>query len=200
MLYIMNRRQVIQRIGTLVGGALLGADKALAGNIDWEALAELPENASIGLFSKRQIRFMNEVAETILPETGTPGAKAARVGQFMAVIVSDCYEAEDQQIFLAGLIDLDNRCKQAYAKTFMRCTPAQRHELLVGLDQEQKEYYRNRKPGDPHHYFRLIKDLTLWGYFTSEVGVTQAQRLVEIPGRYEGCIPYQPGDRAWGGY
>ncbi|MEZ4939886.1 MAG: gluconate 2-dehydrogenase subunit 3 family protein [Saprospiraceae bacterium] len=195
----MKRREAIQRLTAVLGGTLLGADSLMARQIDWEALDALSESASIGLFSKRQIRLLNEIADTILPETGTPGAKAAKVGQFMAVIVSDCWEKTDQDVFLAGLVTLEERCKKTFGKPFLRCTPQQCHALLVELDEEQKAYYRSRKAGAPPHYFRQMKDLTLWGYFTSEIGATQALRFVEIPGRYEGCIPFAKGDRAWGG-
>jgi hypothetical protein len=195
----MKRRDAIQRISAIMGGSLLGADSLLAKQIDWDALEALPDNARIGLFSSRQIRLLNEIAETILPETDTPGAKAAKVGQFMATIVSDCWEADDQKVFLAGLVTVQAQCKKNYGKPFQRCTPAQRHVYLVQLDEEQKADYQNRKPGEPPHFFRQLKDLTLWGYFTSEIGATQALRMVEVPGRYEGCIPYAVGDRAWGG-
>ena len=196
----MNRREAIQRVAVIMGGSLLGADSLLANNIDWEAIEGAGDSKGIGLFSKAQVRLLNEIADTILPTTDTPGAKAAKVGQFMAVIVTDCYEANDQKVFQDGLVTLQDNCKKKYGKPFQRCTPGQRQEFLVALDQEQKDYTKNKKSGDAPHYFRQMKDLTLWGYFTSEIGCTQALRMVEIPGRYEGCMPYKKGDRAWGGY
>ncbi|MFN9666692.1 MAG: gluconate 2-dehydrogenase subunit 3 family protein, partial [Bacteroidota bacterium] len=75
--------------------------------------------------------------------------------------------------------------------------PEQRHELLVALDKEQKAYQEKKKSEEPAHYFRMMKELTLWGYFTSEIGATQALRYVAVPGKYEGCIPYKKGDKAW---
>lgn len=196
----MKRREVIKRMAAVVGGTLIGADHVLARQVDWDALANWPEGAGVGLFSSRQLRLLNEIAETILPETGTPGAKAARVGHFIALIVSDCYEAADQKVFSDGLTALETRCRKQYGKPFLRCTPAQRTELLVQLDAEQKAYYKTKKAGDPPHYFRMIKDLTLSGYFTSEIGATQALQSVELPGRYDGCVPYAKGDRAWGDF
>ena len=79
----------------------------------------------------------------------------------------------------------------------MESTPQQRHDLLVALDTEAKEYQKSKKKDDPNHYFRMIKELTLWGYFTSEVGAKQALRYVAVPGKYEGCIEYKKGDKAW---
>ena len=49
----------------------------------------------------------------------------------------------------------------------------------------------------PTHYFRMMKELTLLGYFTSEIGVTQALRYIEAPGRFDPCVPYTPGERIW---
>lgn len=193
----MNRREALQRFSLLIGGSLLGADSLLAKNVDWDALEDAPDSKGIGLFSKSQIKLMNEIADTILPETGTPGAKAAKVGQFIAVIVSDCYEPADQKIFTEGLAQLQVLCKQKTGKSFVKCSPQQRLDFLKVLDQEQKAYYKSKKPSDPPLYFRQMKDLTLLGYFTSEVGATQALRYLPVPGRYE-TIDYKKGDRAWG--
>jgi hypothetical protein len=49
----------------------------------------------------------------------------------------------------------------------------------------------------PAHYFRMMKELALLGFFTSKIGCTQALRYVEAPGRYDPCLPYSPGESAW---
>jgi hypothetical protein len=63
--------------------------------------------------------------------------------------------------------------------------------------QNKKIIQKIKKPEDDNHYFRMMKELTLLGYFTSEIGSTQARRYVPVPGRYEGCIPYKKGDKAF---
>lgn len=195
----MNRRELLQRTALIIGGSLLGADGLLAKNIHWDALDnDALDGKPIGIFTKSQVRLMNEVADTILPSTDTPGAKAAKVGQFMAVIVSDCFDGEHQKRFLDGLAKLDTDSKGRYGKTFLKCSSKLRHDHLAELDAEQKAYYRTKKKEDHDHYFRVIKDLVLWGYFTSEIGSTQALRFVEYPGKYT-TIDYKKGDRAWGG-
>lgn len=193
----MNRREMLQRTAVLFGGTLVGADGLFAKNVDWDALEYGPDAKGIGLFDKKQVRLLNEIADTIIPDTNTPGAKAAKVGQFMAVIVSDCYEPEEQKRFMEGLVTLQAASEKANGSTFQKSTPAQRTTLLNALDKEQLEYQKRKKSGEPNHYFRVIKDLVLWGYFSSEIGATQALRYVEIPGRYE-TIEYKKGDRAWG--
>jgi hypothetical protein len=196
----MNRRELLQRTSLIIGGSLLGADSLLANNINWDALDDdMLAGKGIGIFTKAQIRLLNEVADTIIPTTDTPGAKAAKAGQFIAIIVSDCYDAEHQKRFMDGLIKFDADAKSRYGKTFLKCSPSLRHDHLTELDSEQKAFYKTKKKGDHDHYFRVIKDLVLWAYFTSEIGATQALRFVEYPGRYE-TIDYKKGDRAWGGF
>jgi hypothetical protein len=186
----MNRRDAIGRVALILGGTLIGAEFLASGC--------RPNTAKVAdLFDTDHVAFLNEVGETILPTTSTPGAKAANVGGFMAVMVRDCYEPKDQDIFLQGLSKIDDASNKKFSKKFMDLDAGQRTALLTDLDKEQKDYSKTKKPKDPNHYFRMIKELTLLGYFTSEVGCKQALRYVPIPGRYDGCIPYKKGDRAW---
>ncbi|MGH7709979.1 MAG: gluconate 2-dehydrogenase subunit 3 family protein [Gemmatimonadaceae bacterium] len=154
----------------------------------------------IGAFSAADVVFLDEIAETILPETNTPGAKAADVGPFIALMVTDTYEPKDQEIFRNGMQQLDAASKKANGNAFMAATPQARLSLLETMDKEAKAYHDAKKDEDPTHYFRMIKELTLLGYFTSEIGCTQAQRYIEAPGRFDPCIPYTPGEKAWAGH
>jgi hypothetical protein len=91
--------------------------------------------------------------------------------------------------------------RQLEAAAFMTATPAQRLALLERLDREQKAWMDARRGDDtPPHFFRLMKELALLGYFTSEIGCTRALRYLEAPGRFDPCVPYTPGDPAWAGH
>ena len=148
--------------------------------------------------TKGNIAFLNEVAETILPKTNTPGAKEANVGEFMTVIVKDCYEAKDQTAFMEGIKALQFKDSKAkMGKAFMEASPAERTAFLTELDKEAKEYQQNKKKEDPTHYFTMMKQLTLSGLFTSKIGATEVLRYVAVPGKYEGCVPYTKGEKAW---
>ncbi|MGI8950469.1 MAG: gluconate 2-dehydrogenase subunit 3 family protein [Chitinophagaceae bacterium] len=186
----MNRRDALSRVALLLGGTIIGADAFLSG------CKTTPKKE--GLFATDDIALLDEVGETILPTTATsPGAKATQIGQFMKTIVTDCYEPNDQQIFTDGIGKLNDATKKKYDKDFMSLDATQKHDLLVQLDNEAKNYQKSKKETDPTHYFSMMKQLTLWGYFTSEPGATKALRYVAVPGRYEGCIPYKKGDKAW---
>lgn len=186
----MNRREALSKVALLVGGTVVGAEFFLSGCKSGAKAPGLP-------LSKEDIAYLDEIAETILPTTSTPGAKAAKVGEFMNVMVTDCYEEKDQKIFLEGMTKLNEACNKAHGHDFMEASSEQRTALLTAIDKEAKEYQKSKKPEDPNHYFSLMKQLTLTGYFTSEVGATKALRYEAVPGRYEGCIPYKKGDKAW---
>jgi hypothetical protein len=185
----MNRREAVQYISILLGGTIVGTNAFISG-----CKSETGKEQG---FTQEDIAYLDEIAETILPATKTPGAKAAKVGQFMTVMVNDCYEEDEQKTFREGMDKINDLSKEQYGKNFMEINTQQRHDLLVKLDAEQNEYSKKRKPNEPPHYFRLMKELTLNGYFTSEIGCTQARRYVETPGRYEGCVPYTKGEKSW---
>jgi Gluconate 2-dehydrogenase subunit 3 len=203
----MNRRELIKRIALLTGGSVIGAEVFLAGcknagGTDFDFPDEL-------------IPLLDEVGETILPRTKTPGAKDAAIGQFMKTIVTDCYHPADQQIFKEGIEELKKRCLREFGKVFTGCTTEQRTALIKQIDEEAKRYNKKRLEAEtirknrtkgtleyfnreemPAHWFILVKQLTLWGFFTSEAGASQALRYVPVPGRYDGDVEYKKGDRA----
>ena len=195
---LLTRREAIARVSAVFGGAALVGQSALltaCSHPDPEVEAQV--RAGEGLFSADEVALLDEIADTILPETDTPGAKAAGVGPFMAMMVSEAYYDDQQQIFQGGLAEVDERAIGSFGDGFMALAPEQRLGLLETLDAEQYEYMRSKSDDEPVHFFRMMKELALVGYFTSEIGCTQAMRYVETPGRYDPCAPYKPGDRIW---
>jgi len=185
----MNRRDAVQYISLLLGGTIVGGGTYLTGC-----------KSSTGkqmTFSDDDIAYLDEISNTILPDTSTPGAKAAKVGQFITVMINDSYEEKDQKIFHDGMNKLNEVSKKTYDTSFMKLNEQQRHDLLVKLDNEQKDYMKKKKAEEPSHYFRMMKELTLLGYFTSEIGSTKARRYVETPGKFDGNLPYKKGDKAF---
>jgi hypothetical protein len=209
----MTRRDALQRVSALLGGvALAGGDSLAAFTFD-DPARSLAMAQGTGTFTAADIALLDEIAETILPQTSTPGAKAARTGAFIALMVTDTYTDRQQDVFASGLRQIDDASIRAHGVGFMSATPAQRLALAQQLDREQKDAMdaRQAKPvnrapiatvttDEPAHYFRMIKELTLLGFFTSEIGMTSALRYRESPGRYDPCAPYAPGDRAWAGH
>jgi hypothetical protein len=209
----LTRREVIQQVSALLGGAALaGGEQLFAFSFDAAALDSATAQGA-GSFTAAEVALLDEIAETILPETTTPGAKAARTGAFMALMVTAAYTEEDRAVFRAGMETLDAACRRAHGAAFLQASPAQRLSLLESLDREQKTAMEERAnaprsrapaaeaaPDQPAHYFRMMKELALLGYFTSEIGCTKAMRYIETPGRFDPCVPHAPGDRTWAGH
>lgn len=181
----MNRRELLAFITAATGTAMIGGTGLLTG-----CASRPPAPAT---FSAANIALLDEIAETILPRTDTPGAKDAQVGAFMSVFVTDCYTLHERAIFHNGLISLEESCMVSYDRSFMNLQPAERTAFVNQLDRDARAAVARGET----HYFTMIKQLTLFGFFTSKPGATQVLRHIPIPGRYDGALAYKPGDRGW---
>lgn len=203
----MERRALLKLIATATGTAMF-AGNAFA----YKDSAPVPLSAT--LFSKNDVALFNEMAEVIIPQTDTPGAKAANVGETMAVLVTDCYTPLLQKTFKDGINTINTLSQSKYGKAFLQLDGKQREALFNELDTEAKaanlanKVWQGVETGKPSqwepgtdeptpHYFTLLKQLTLYCFFTSQVGATKVLRYVSIPGKYDGAMPYKKGDKAW---
>jgi len=185
----MNRRDALAATATLLGVTITGANLFLSGCS--------PSEKNIASLNELDTNLLDEIGEIILPETtSSPGAKAAHVGAFMKTIVADCYAEAEQTTFINGINKLNEVCRKTYGNNFIDISADQKLELLTALDKEATDFSSSKKDEDTDHYFSMIKQLTIWGYFTSEPGGTKALRYVPVPGRYEGCVDYT-GESAW---
>ncbi|MFC3196213.1 gluconate 2-dehydrogenase subunit 3 family protein [Parapedobacter deserti] len=187
----MNRREALARVAWIMGGAVVGA------NLFLEGCTRKAAKDVEGLFEPATVDFLGDVADTILPPTSSPGAKEAGVGAFIPVMVKDCYTDEEQKTFINGLDKLENAAEEKFGRGFQALNAEERTALLAEIDREAKTYQREKAGDDPDHYFHLFKQLTLLGFFTSELGATKALRYVQVPGKYIGDYPYKKGDKAW---
>lgn len=181
----MNRRDAIKSFALAMGGAMVGANVIFTGCT--------PEDQIVGLtFSPDQISFLDEIGEAIIPTTDTPGAKAAGIGEFMVMMVKDTYNGDQQAIFVAGLTTLKNDFKTAKGSDFMSATLEERTAFLNEVNKKA-----SASEAKEPHVIGMLKDLTVLGYFTSEIGATQQLRFVEVPGRFDPCIDYKKGEKVF---
>jgi len=125
------------------------------------------------------------IADAIIPTTDTPGARAAGVGPFMDFMVEQTFDAEELNRFLAGLDEVDSRSLRTVGTSFLEATETQRIDVLTGMEAEA---LTSAEGGSPPHFFDTIKSLTLFGYYTSEIGMTEELGWRMIPGSYDGCV------------
>lgn len=174
----MNRREAVQRITFLLGGAI---SAPLMAGIAGERLNFGP---SLDV-SAQQEALLAEVADVIIPTTGTPGAKAVGAEKFIVRVMRDCYAIDDQKKFYDGLAKVDALAKETYSKDFAALDATQKNDII-------KKTTVSDKP-----FFLQMKGLTVTGYFTSEIGATQALDYLPIPGRFEGSWPMPKGQKSW---
>ena len=175
---MMNRREAVQRITLIMGGVLSAQLTAgLMGQV-------INTGASVPVSTGQQA-LLAEVADIIIPTTDTPGAREAGVEQFIVRVMRDCYQMEEQEAFYAGLAKLDADSKAAHGKGFAELDAAGKKAMLKQTTVDNKAF------------FKLMKQLTVAGYFTSVIGATKALEYLPIPGRFEGDVPMTPGQKAW---
>ena len=196
----MNRRDAIKKAAMLMGGSLLMPDVLKA----WTH--PMIENPNFRLTAV-QDALIAEIAETIVPTTDTPGAKAAGVPQFIKKMLADCYRDKYSAYFMKELDAVEADTMAKFSKSFVDASVEERTEILkiyekkakteaVTFKQEAQSLGESTLPSE-RPFFATMKDLTVTGYFTSEIGCTQALRYEAVPGKYIGDYPYKKGDKAW---
>jgi len=191
----INRREAVRDMALLMGGLISASTFSLL-------LDGCREGGKQGaLFTEDQQELVTAIADTIIPDTDTPGAKATDTGPFITMMIQECCTREVQDLFLKGLEDVDARASKMFSTSFVHMKPAQQQQLLQQIADDtiahKKADQDKGAARPPAYFFSLIRELTLLGYFTSEIGTTKALVYVPVPGRYEGDIPYHPGQKAW---
>ena len=158
--------------------------------------------------------LLAEIAEVIIPKTDTPGAKDTGVAEVIEVLLKDCYNEDQQKHFLAGMKDLQTEAgklgadfvsleeadKMAVLLTMRDKASAEREEAekVKIIDAETgKEKEDATKKDPPIPFYTLVRDLTIFGYYSSEYGVTQAFDYSPVPGKFDPCIKVSPDQRAY---
>lgn len=220
----MDRREALKRLALLAGGAL--SMSTIAGVLGGCRAGSAPGAYRPQTLASDQYDLVSTIAELIIPETDTPGAKAAGVPEFIDRMLTDWMYAAEREHFLAELKRVDTMARERFERSFVQLAEAQQVQLLEELEQEARQAQSRRvvidrttgqiidgpdtsaedvAQGRPPRtltvelrpFFRVMKELTIVGYYTSEVGATQELRLNLVPGRYDACVPYAELGRAW---
>lgn len=198
----MKRRDALKLIaGAAALPAFYSQDLFALGR---EIHQQLGSPAAPKALNPHQNATITAIAEMIIPATDTPGAKAARVPEFIDLILTEWCTGDDCGQFLSGLADTDVRSRKMFGKDFVGCDPQQQTELLTALDEELTQLREANVRGRPHasaarrevetpverNFFYMMKRLTLIGYYTSEVGWTKELGRPPVHmGPYQGCVP-----------
>ena len=190
----MNRREALKNFTILLSAGFSITSLGIAGcqsGSDQEGKTLLTEDHE---------KIIAEIADTIIPDTDTPGAKKAGVGPFILMMMNDCYPESTRNLVMEGVKDVQKRSKSDYQQSFISLSLKDRDNLLKKMEEEDKnknETLKTEAKAASPSFFKLVRDLTLFGYFTSEIGATQALNYVAVPGKYEECTTLEKGQKGW---
>lgn len=194
----MKRRELIHNLALITGAALSpSVVQATINGVDGRDIIKH------SVFNETQRATCTVLAELIIPRTDTPGAIEAGVPHFIELMVSDWYTDIERRIFLDGLTTLDTYCQQQFGKVFLTCAEADQIAALTHME-SLAESYKSTAPATPmskevdEHvpFFGKIKELTVVGYYTSEIGAKQELIYQPMPMEYRD-IDFRDVGRQW---
>jgi hypothetical protein len=170
----MKRRQIVKGMAATLGGMLVLPAWAEA----WTpgALSIHPTQ-----LSSLEETLLAEIVESIIPKTDTLGAKDLEVHRFINVILADCYDQKSRDIFAKGLQSVAQMSQKSHAQSFLNISPEQRLAVLSKMAESEDL--------DMKSFARMVKNLTIRGYLSSEFVMTKLKGYQMAPGFYDGCVP-----------
>lgn len=201
----MNRREFLQCAAILVSGSS-AAQLGFSLTEEQEVyLATAPDFTAtpVNYFTPPQREIIAAMVETIIPRTDTPGAIDAGVPIFVELMVAHWLNEEETAIFNAGLTDMEVRIPADFGQAFQALAPEQQLEVMEALEDEAS--------GSPWYDFGNVqrdfvsdapficqlKELTVWGFFTSREGGSQVLRYDPMPMYFDGDTPLRQDDSSW---
>lgn len=184
----MDRKEAIKRTGLLLGGVMFAPN--ILGVL--QGCQATPGNWDPVLFTPDQARVVTALADIILPADDTPAASEVGVPKFIESMVNEVYSDEQREEFLNGLDQFSGDYRSEIKAEYFEGTEEQKYEFTYYQNQAAVE----EEPGSSP-FILTFKELTMLGYFTSEVGATQILRYEAVPGMYDGCMPVEEVGRTW---
>ena len=188
----MNRREAIKSTSILLGGVLSAS--AISGVMGGCKAEPKGDGWQPAWLTSEEDDLVKAIAERIIPKTETPGASDAGVHNFIDTMMAEYYQEKEKTAFRDGLKKVEADAQSAHSKSFVSLTPELQDEILKKYDEEAYAEGRSR---EDKHFFRVMKELTILGFCTSEVGATKFLKYEPVPGDYKGCIPYAEVGAAW---
>ncbi|MGL4631805.1 MAG: gluconate 2-dehydrogenase subunit 3 family protein [Leadbetterella sp.] len=168
----MNRREVISNLG--IGALGLVSLPAWASGWNADKIGAIKAPIVVNQLT------LSSIAETIIPETNTPGAKTLKISRFITKMISDVYTKEDQTKFSKGMLKIDSIATKLHKKPFAKLSGAQKIGILEDMGQSTDT--------DQKWFFETTKSLCILSYTTSEYYMVNIEKFEFAPARYSGCV------------
>jgi len=190
-----TRRQLLKGLSAVLGTAAFAQVAGCGRDVD-VALDYTPgadtEGRSGQLFSADALRLLRDVCAQILPTTDTPGAHELDVHGFIDNQLFHCYDAEAQALAVQLLDAIDAGARSRQGAPFAEAGHDAQLALLTDLERAAGGFSEEQR-----QHFKLLKNLVVFGYLTTEIGGTQLLAWDPFPGGFAGSVPYASIGRAW---
>jgi len=193
----MERREVLRLMGAASVFSLLSSDLFAA-----TLRAQLAANPSGAMrtLSHAQNEIVVAMSDVMIPATATPGAKAAKVNEFIDLILTEWATEEERKIFLEGLAEADRKTNALFGHGFAAASANEQPAIVQIFDEELATFRNEQLPKQVRSweltlvlpFFAQMRRLTLVGYYTSPIGQEQELNVEIIPGELHGCVPAKP--------
>ncbi len=189
----ISRREALHHLTLLVGGAI--SAPAMGAILSGCRAEPAPAAWTPEALTTDQVDLLGTLVDLIIPATDTPGAKDAGVPVFIDKLLRDWVESEDRVRFQARLAAVNEEMQETHGVAFREATPEQQNALLTRLDQEARQ--AREESADPLPFFATLKEWTLVGYYTSEIGATRELQWLAAPGRFDADPPLEEVGPTW---
>lgn len=188
-----NRRMFMKKMVALFGATTAAAVLSGCSVPEAEKFAaqKLRTSSNDNLFSEHQLTMLYSLCETIMPKTDTPSAVEAGCHEFVPHQLQHCHSKQQQDDCIQILNTVDMHANNKFSKTFVLLQPQQQQQLLVEFESD------NLSTDIEKGQFRFLKALIVFGYFTSEMGVTQALNYQPVPGGFIGSTASNAETKSW---
>ena len=191
-----KRRSILFGLSAIIGSA--GATKMLGGNALGVAMAyqNRPDGVQAAgrLFTNGQMQILREVCQLVIPKTDTPGAADLDTHGFIDNQLVRCHRADEQLRAVKLLKLMDSSAKKQFKKNFIQSSEHQQLSLLTSIENAKNGFL-----ADDAEHVAFLKQLIVFGYFTTEIGATEELAYLPVPGGFKGSIPYSSVNKAWFG-
>jgi len=192
----LNRREILERMATVSGGAVsLTVLSACDGGA---SVPKDTKNIKLKVLSKANLDLVGDLADAIIPDTDTLGAKSVNVHYFIDELLANWMTKEEQDSFIKGLNSLDQSIKSERGNTFSFLSRDEKTTTLDSLGLEITKIASNDVNNKrPKHIYLQLRELIIFGYYTSEIGASEELLYDPMPGNYKGCIAFSDVGKAW---
>jgi hypothetical protein len=188
----MQRREALKALALITGGAVLVPSCNFLKEDILIAYKNLQVTPSLQ-------KLLASVADTIIPTGTIKGAADINVQDFILVMVNDCMQAEDQQVFMKGFSEFNTFSKKVGNKSFSRLTPEEKATVVeaglalkfesedsVPLSENEKIERENERA--VAEFLKVTKRFTTQGFMMSQYIMTEIKPYALIPGEYKGAV------------